>query len=97
MGELEQAKDYHQRALEIYIKVLGPTLGEKPHIPTYSRLYTVGIKYIFRHVLRPGILSGISLIFRDITYLGYSWGIYAWKYPQNTDCIFNSEFMPYYS
>ena len=24
MGELEQAKDYHQRALEIMINVLGP-------------------------------------------------------------------------
>ena len=40
MGELEQAKDYHQRALEIWIKVLGPN-----HIDVATSCNNLGLVY----------------------------------------------------
>ena len=40
MGELEQAKDYHQRALEIKINVLGPN-----HIKVATSYNDLGLVY----------------------------------------------------
>ena len=40
MGELEQAKDYHQRSLEIKIKALGPT-----HISVATSYNNLGLVY----------------------------------------------------
>ena len=40
MGELEQAKDYHQRALEIRINVLGPN-----HVKVVTSYNNLGLVY----------------------------------------------------
>ena len=40
MGELEQAKDYHEKVMEIYINVLGPN-----HIDVATSYNNLGLVY----------------------------------------------------
>ena len=48
MGELEQAKDYHQRAIEITINVLGPN-----HIDVATSYNNLGLVYKAMGELEP--------------------------------------------